>query len=569
MNDKILDSLMEKYGLEFWDNEEIEDKPQQMTEVNKLRFQNITYKAAKSKFEAWRMRRGIKARIKQKMESYEETVRESKREELSAEIAILMSKYKFLKTNEGESPEIISRRAIRLNDGMIDNAHGKVNVILRELDREADKEKITNRNVGTISKEDREELEAEIEKARLKNDDSFEEDLPSMPVEEEPEEDELAAEEIISEIEEDPEEKEDASDISNAEEMELDLDDEKNKVDSKLVISAEDIRKYKEQKNEKDQMLEDTDLKNDKEPDKTVLKVSLAQVEEYNKSLKDKEEPKKTVLRIPLKEVEEYNKPKEDKGIIAKGMTDEEIEESRKLLEETAPRAKDATVPKIKFKAKMPRERNEGETTKEYGQYLDEFYKNLREDYYKSLSGKKDDHVEAKEEPSKEKTERDYREEINRLKELGARLREQSKATKEAKRRQDQSVEEAAKAAEEKRRIEKEEVEKAEKEKAQAEELRRKKQEAMELVIEEFKKYLDGMKKEIEETEEDIRNAKEKEQQIRDESEKETAKNNERKAAAYRDRDEANQIISSQDEYINEMLSSMNKEPAPESKKNK
>ena len=75
--------------------------------------------------------------------------------------------------------------------------------------------------------------------------------------------------------------------------------------------------------------------------------------------------------------------------------------------------------------------------------------------------------------------------------------------------------------------------------------------------------------KEIEETEEDIRSAKEKEQQIKDASMQETEKNNERKAAAYKKRDEANETISSQDEYIKEMLNSMKKEEPTESKKSK
>ena len=72
MNDRILDMLREKYDFEFIDNQVIKDKPQQMTEVNKLRFQNITYTAAKSKFEAWRMRRFLKSIIEEKIRSYDE-----------------------------------------------------------------------------------------------------------------------------------------------------------------------------------------------------------------------------------------------------------------------------------------------------------------------------------------------------------------------------------------------------------------------------------------------------------------------------------------------------------------
>lgn len=546
MNDRILDMLREKYDFEFIDNQVIKDKPQQMTEVNKLRFQNITYTAAKSKFEAWRMRRGLKSKIEEKIRSYDEEVSEERREDLSADIAILMSKYKFLKTNEGESPEIIARRAIRLNQGMIDNANGKVSVILKELDREAKKEAITRKNAGTISEEEREELEAEIE--RVKSEQKATEAV------EESSEDELVQEEIVSEVPEEEKEIDDSSELDNAAEVDLEVEEAKEKRKPTIVIPAIDINRYYEQNAQKQE----------NKKDKTILRIPIAEVEKYNNKQKEKED-KKEILRIPLKAIKEYNKSKDDKGVIAQGMTDEEIEASKKLLEETAPKTKEKTTT---FKAGVPRERNEGETSREYERYLDEFYKNLREDYYRTISGKKEDN-EPKEETQEKPKERNYREEINRLKELGEKYREQVKATKEAKRRANESVEEAEREAEEKRKIEKEEIKRAEEEKAKAEELRRKKQEAMDLVIEQFNAYIEGMKKEIEETEEDIKSAKEKEQQIKDASMQETERNNERKAAAYKKRDEANETISSQDEYIKEMLNSMKKEESTESKKSK
>ena len=84
---------------------------------------------------------------------------------------------------------------------------------------------------------------------------------------------------------------------------------------------------------------------------------------------------------------------------------------------------------------------------------------------------------------------------------------------------------------------------KAEAERAQAEEQRIKKQKAMETVIEQFKVYLEGMKKEIKENEKGIESAKAEELEIIDASEKESAINEEKKAAAYRERDEANESI--------------------------
>ena len=556
MNDKILDILRKKYDFEFIDNKVIKDKPQQMTEINKLRFQNITYTAAKSNFEAWLMRFGLKSKIEKKIRSYDEEVSTERREDLAADIAILMSKYKFLKTNERESPEIIERRAIRLNQGMIDNANGRVSVILKELDREAKKEAITRKNAGTISEEEREELEAEIE--RVKSEQKATEAV------EESSEDELVQEEIVKEVPEEEKEKQeidDPSELDSAVEVDLEVEEAKEKRKPTIVIPVTDINRYYEQNAEKQ---ENNKAKEENNKDKTILRIPMAEVEKNNNKQKEKED-KKEILRIPLKAIKDYNKSKDDKGVIAQEMTDEEIEASKKLLEETAPKTKEKTNT---FKAGVPRERNEGETTREYERYLDEFYKNLREDYYRTISGKKEDN-EPKEETQEKPKERNYREEINRLKELGEKYREQVKATKEAKRRANESVEEAEREAEEKRKIEKEEIKRAEEEKAKAEELRRKKQEAMDLVIEQFNAYIEGMKKEIEETKEDIKSAKEKEQQIKDASMQETERNNERKAAAYKKRDEANETISSQDEYIKEMLNSMKKEESTESKKSK
>ena len=93
MNDKILEILNEKYGLVLTDSGETNEKAQKMTEINKLRFQNITYKAAKSTFESWRMQQGLKSQIKRKVKDYDAEFSESKRTKLSGDIAILMSKF--------------------------------------------------------------------------------------------------------------------------------------------------------------------------------------------------------------------------------------------------------------------------------------------------------------------------------------------------------------------------------------------------------------------------------------------------------------------------------------------
>ena len=551
-DDGILNFLNKKYGLELIDNHEIKDKPQQMTEVNKLRFQNITYTAAKSKFEEWRMRRGLKSKIEEKIKSYEEEVSTERREDLAADIAILMSKYKFLKTNEGESPEIIERRAIRLNQGMIDSANGRVSVILKELDREAKEEAITRKNVGTISKKEREELEAEIR--RVKSEQKATEAV------EESSEDELVKEEIIKEAPEKEEEKQeigDPSELDGAKEVDLKVEEANDRRKTALVIPVMDINKYYEQ-NAKNQ--EENKDKGENKKGKTILRIPTAKVEKYNN--------KQEILRIPLNAIKDYNILKGDEGVITQGMTDEEIKASKKLLEETAPKTKEEITT---FKAAVPRKRNEGETTREYGRYLAEFYKSLKEDYSRSISGTKEDEPEKYDEPkgNEKSNQTNYRDEINELKKMAASLRKQVDATKEAKRQVNKSVEETKKAAKERRIKEEDEVKEAQYERAKAEEQRRKKQEAMETVMEQFKAYLEGMKKEIEATQKDIENAKAEELKIREASEEESAKNSEMKAEAYRGRDEANELIFSQEAYIQDMLSSMGIEEPTKSKKSK
>ena len=532
MNDKILDSLNEKYGLVLTDSGETNEKAQKMTEINKLRFQNITYKAAKSTFESWKMQHGLKSQIKRKVKDYDDEFSESKREKISGDIAILMSKYIFLITDKKESPETIATRAIRLDDGMLDRAHGRANSILRELDKEATQAKINDRNIGTISDEDREELEKEIERARKNADteDSVEDIKEDEGV--------LGKEEIVYEAEE-------------GEEPEI-VESEKEE-DDKGLTAAEEV---------------DIDIKEAEEESMTTGEAAENPIEEESEEI-DKEEVSETGL-IPVAQEKEET---DDKGIIAKGMTDEEIEESRRLLEETAPKAKTSESSFME----PPRNRKDGETASQYEAYLDDYYKNLREKFYKSMPGNSEEAVaetstdtdkDDKEDIVEDGKERDYVNEIKRLKEMSASLKEQVNATKKARNEANKSVEEAKKAAEERRKIEQEEVKKAEAERAQAEEQRIKKQKAMETVIEQFKVYLEGMKKEIKENEKGIESAKAEELEIIDASEKESAKNEEKKAAAYRERDEANEMITSQEAYIQEMLSSMDKADTEGSKKN-
>ena len=533
MNDKILDSLNKKYGLVLTDSGETNEKAQKMTEINKLRFQNITYKAATSIFESWRMQQGLRSQIRSKVKDYDAEFSKSKREKLSGDIAILMSKYIFLKSDKKETPETIATRAIRLEDVMLDRANGRASVILRELDKEAAQAKITDRNIGTISDEDREELKKEIEKARMNADteDSVEEENKEV----------LGQEEIVYEAEEGEEPEE----VESEKEEDVDKD----------LTTAEEV---------------DIDIKKDEDESLTTTEEVESPAEEEPEEEIDKEEVSETGLTPVVQEKEETD----DKGIIAKGMTDEEIEESRRLLEETAPKAKKSQVSFME----PPRNRKDGETASQYEDYLDDYYKNLREKYNQSMTGNSKEAIaetstetdkDDKDENVEAGKERDYVDEIKRLKEMSASLKEQVNATKKARKEANKSVEEARKAAEERRRIEQEEVKKAEAERAQAEELRRKKQQAMETVIEQFKVYLEGMKKEIQENEEGIKSAQAEELEIKDASEKESAKNEEKKAAAYRERDEANESITSQDAYIQEMLSSMDKADTEGSKKNR
>ena len=65
-------------------------------------------------------------------------------------------------------------------------------------------------------------------------------------------------------------------------------------------------------------------------------------IAEYNNS----QNQESAIIRLPLNKVKEFEE-KEDTGVIAKGMTAEEIEASRKLLEETAPKPKNNIVANI------------------------------------------------------------------------------------------------------------------------------------------------------------------------------------------------------------------------------
>ena len=107
--------------------------------------------------------------------------------------------------------------------------------------------------------------------------------------------------------------------------MDLEVEDSKEKRKPTIVIPVVDIQRYNEQNAEK----------KDDNKDKTILRIPIVEVEKYNSKQKERKD-KKEILRIPFEAIKKYNNSKDDKGVIAQGMTDEEIEASKKLLEETA-----------------------------------------------------------------------------------------------------------------------------------------------------------------------------------------------------------------------------------------
>ncbi len=235
----------------------------------KLKFHDITYEKVNGAFKKRLAERNIKSEIKEEVRDFTE---EGGQEHLD-KISILMSQYKFINSGVKESPELVARRAIRLNDQMIFNA--KLNSKL--INAMLEKEKVDN--VSTINESEEEQLvnainqisENEVESAAPEK---TEEVAPVMPSEED-----FAP--LFNNTVENPEEN-----VSNVDDIESSLDDF------------------------------DKDLKE--------TGASLDELEKDIKNLSDR-----------MNATGEVEEEVSEKGVLP--MTDEEIEASRQLLKESEP----------------------------------------------------------------------------------------------------------------------------------------------------------------------------------------------------------------------------------------
>ena len=114
----------------------------------KLKFHDITYEKVNGAFKKRLAERNIKKEIKTEVDDYSV----DKDQKHLDKVAVLMSQYKFVNSGVKESPTIIARRAIRLNEQMIFDA--KLNSKL--INAMLEKEKVDN--VSTIDESDEEQL---------------------------------------------------------------------------------------------------------------------------------------------------------------------------------------------------------------------------------------------------------------------------------------------------------------------------------------------------------------------------------------------------------------------------
>lgn len=160
-------------------NNDVDSMGKVESSSRKLKFHDITYEKVNGAFRKRLAERDIKNEIKEEVRDFTE---EGGQEHLD-KISILMSQYKFVNSGVKESPELVARRAIRLNDQMIFNA--KLNSKL--INAMLEKEKVDN--VSTINESEEEQLvnainqisENEVETTVPEN---TEEVAPVMPSEE-------------------------------------------------------------------------------------------------------------------------------------------------------------------------------------------------------------------------------------------------------------------------------------------------------------------------------------------------------------------------------------------------
>lgn len=129
-------------------NNDVDSMGKVESSSRKLKFHDITYEKVSGAFKKRLAERDIKNEIKEEVRDFTE---EGGQDHLD-KISILMSQYKFVNSGVKESPELVARRAIRLNDQMIYNS--KLNSKL--INAMLEKEKVDN--VSTINESEEEQL---------------------------------------------------------------------------------------------------------------------------------------------------------------------------------------------------------------------------------------------------------------------------------------------------------------------------------------------------------------------------------------------------------------------------
>ena len=129
-------------------NNDVDSMGKVESSSRKLKFHDITYEKVSGAFKKRLAERDIKNEIKEEVRDFTE---EGGQDHLDR-ISILMSQYKFVNSGVKESPELVARRAIRLNDQMIYNS--KLNSKL--INAMLEKEKVDN--VSTINESEEEQL---------------------------------------------------------------------------------------------------------------------------------------------------------------------------------------------------------------------------------------------------------------------------------------------------------------------------------------------------------------------------------------------------------------------------
>ena len=267
----------------------------------KLKFHDITYEKVNGAFKKRLAERNIKNEIKEEVRDFTE---EGGQDHLD-KISILMSQYKFVSSGIKESPELVARRAIRLNDQMIYNA--KLNSKL--INAMLEKEKVDN--VSTINESEEEQLVNAINQISEKEEETAvaennEEVTPVTPSEED-----FAP--LFNNTVEAPEEN-----VSEVDNVDASLDDLEN-----------NINDFADSMNEKEEVEEEV-------PERAVLPMTDEEIEASRQLLRESE-PHTDHKKFTFEDIFGTEEKEEEKDVIPEDnymSSEEAFMEVDKLLQQ-------------------------------------------------------------------------------------------------------------------------------------------------------------------------------------------------------------------------------------------